>query len=313
MFFDSIIQNGGLLAALNAVEIGGAGLVLLGVGVAFAVVLNIAHGRLKVERDPVVEAIEAALPGANCGGCGFPGCSAYAEALAEDHKLLGKCGPGGDPLMKQLAAVLGIEAGATAPVRPVVHCAAHQADRMGGGRYAGIKGCSEAQTIAGAMGCPYGCLGFGDCVRACDFDAIDMVDGLARVDYHKCVGCGACVQACPRQIIELVPFTEEAMLTVACSSVDKAKEVRSYCKVGCVGCGLCAKLEPTTFQMRQNLAAIDYEQYGRWAASEKAIKKCPRAAMVLVGQGGVRLAREALEEAQATPGATISQQDAAPA
>jgi len=160
------------------------------------------------------------------------------------------------------------------------------------------------------MGCPYGCLGFGDCVGACEFDAIDVVDGLAKVDYKKCVGCGACVEVCPRQIIELVPFKEESMLIVACSSMDKAKEVRSYCKVGCVGCGLCAKLEPTLFQMRQNLAAIDYEQYGRWVASEKAVEKCPRAAMMLVGEAGVQLASEALEAAQAAVGAKGSQSEA---
>jgi RnfABCDGE-type electron transport complex B subunit len=259
------------------------GLTLLGVGIVFVVILNIANARLKVEQDPTVEAILNVLPGANCGGCALAGCSAYAEAVARDHGLLGKCGPGGEATVKEIAAILGIEAAASAPERAVVHCSAKETDKINTTRYHGVHTCGEAQMIVGVMGCPYGCLGNGDCERVCEFDAIHVIDGLAVVDYEKCVGCGACVKACPRQLIELLPMQEDPLLVIACSTRDKAKEVRSYCKVGCVGCSLCVKQAPNMFQMQQNLAVIDYEKYGPQEERDKAQGKCPRALMVYVG------------------------------
>jgi len=272
-----------ILAEINLFSVGLAGITLLAVGLVFVLILTLAHAKLKVERDPAVEAIEAVLPGANCGGCGLAGCSAYADAVVKDHGLMGKCGPGGESLVREMAAILGIEAAASAPVRAVVHCSAKNHDRINTTDYHGCKTCGETQMIAGAMGCPYGCFGYGDCHKACEFDAIRIIDGLAVVNYDNCVGCGACVQACPRQLIELLPLREDPMLVIACATRDKAKDVRSYCKVGCVGCGLCAKLVPNMFQMKQNLAVIDYEKYGRQEDREKALEKCPRAMMVYVG------------------------------
>lgn len=273
-----------VLADIELLTVVSAGVTLLGVGLIFVIILTIAHAKLKVEQDPTVEAILNVLPGANCGGCGLAGCGAYAEAVVKDHGLMGKCGPGGDALVKEIAAILGIEAAASAPVRAVVHCSAKSSDKVNYARYTGIQSCGEAQMVAGAMGCPYGCLGYGDCEAVCEFDAIQVIDGLTTVDYDKCVGCGACVKACPRQLIELLPFKEDPMLVISCSSMDKAKEVRGYCKVGCVGCGLCAKMAPNAFQMEQNLAVIDYENYGRWEDCDKAIEKCPRAIMTFVGK-----------------------------
>jgi len=276
-----------------------AGLALLGVGLLLVTMLNIAYAKLRVEADPVVEALLAALPGANCGGCGLAGCSAYAEAVAKDHGLLGRCAPGGSGVVQRMGTILGISAAAAAPRRAVVHCAAHAGDKTNAARYEGVPRCAEGQMIAGVMGCSYGCLGFGDCVSACPFEAIHMIDGLATVEYRKCVGCGACVKSCPRDLIELLPFQEDPMLVIACSTMDRAKEVRSYCQVGCVGCGLCAKLVPTVFQMKQNLAAIDYEHYGRWAEAAAGIAKCPRAVMVFVGREGVRRAGGGVEAGRA--------------
>ena len=273
-----------ILAGIEPLTVVSAGVTLLGVGLIFVIILTIANAKLKVEQDPTVEAILNVLPGANCGGCGLAGCSAYAEAVVKDHGLMGKCGPGGDALVKEIAAILGIEAAASAPVRAVVHCSARSSDKINYARYEGVQSCGEAQMVAGAIGCPYGCLGYGDCEAVCEFDAIHVIDGLTTVDYEKCVGCGACVKACPRQLIELLPFSEDPMLVISCSSLDKAKEVRSYCKVGCVGCGLCAKMAPNVFQMKQNLAVIDYENYGRWTDCDKAIEKCPRAIMTFVGK-----------------------------
>ena len=279
--------------------VGLAGMVLLVVGFVFVLVLTIANARLKVEQDPMVEAILNILPGANCGGCGLAGCSAYAEALVKDHGLMGKCGPGGEDTVHEIAAVLGIEAAAAAPVRAVVHCVAKTGDKINNTTYWGINSCAEAQMVAGVQGCPYGCLGLRDCERVCEFDAIAMIDGLAVVDYHECVGCGACEKACPRQLIELLPIKEDPMLVIACASRDKAKEVRGYCKVGCVGCGLCAKLAPTMFQMQQNLGVIDYDRYDvNDEAFDKTLQKCSRAMMVYVGVNALQ--QEAAVETVAT-------------
>lgn len=279
----SVISNMGMLAQIEITSIGMAGVTLLVVGFVFVVVLAIADAKLKVKQDPMVEAILNVLPGANCGGCGLAGCGAYAEAVVTDHGLMGKCGPGGESLVHKIAAILGIEASAAASVRAVVRCSAKTADKINSTRYDGLGSCGEMQVVAGAMGCPYGCLGGGDCQEACEFDAIHIVDGLTVVDYEKCVGCGACVKVCPRQLIELLPMKEDPMLVIACASRDKAKDVRSYCKVGCVGCGLCVKIAPDMFRMEQDLAVIDYEKYAGPEDRDKAQKKCPRNMMVYVG------------------------------
>lgn len=272
------------LLAMAWITVLWAGLAMVGVGLFLVTILNIAYTKLRVDADPTVEAIQAILPGVNCGGCGLAGCGAYAEAVAKDHGLMGRCCPGGAALVHQIAAILGIEAAASAPIRAIVHCGARREDKTNHTRYLGPSSCTEAQLIGGVQGCPYGCLGLGECERACPFDAIHVIDGVAKVNYAKCVGCGACVKVCPRELIELVPLKENPTLIIACSSLDPAKEVKSYCQVGCVGCGICAKLAPTVFQMRQNLAVIDYSKYNpRGEGFDKAREKCPRAAMVWVG------------------------------
>ena len=288
-----------MLVILGQLDIGSVGLagVLLGVlGLGFVVVLTIANAKLKVERDSAVEAIEAVLPGANCGGCGLAGCSAYAEAVVKDHGLMGRCGPGGEGLVREIGAILGIEALALAPVRPIVHCSAHTGDKIALSRYYGSVSCGEAQTVAGAMGCSYGCFGGGDCGTVCEFDAMHMVDGLATVDYKKCVGCGACVKACPRQLIEMVTLKEDPLLVVACASKDKGKDVRGYCKVGCIGCGLCAKMAPDVFGVAESLAVIDYEAYASGEDVDKAVGKCPRAMLVYVGTKAAERAEQKEQE-----------------
>lgn len=288
-----------MLAALNWASVAVAGMMVLGIAFCFVVILSVAYARLKVEQDPKVEAVLNALPGANCGGCGLAGCGAYAEGVVADHALLGKCGPGGEELVHALAAILGIEASTAAPVRPVVHCSAHTADMINGTSYHGINSCAEAHMVAGVIGCSYGCMGLGDCQDACDFDAINIVDGLATVDYSKCVGCGACVKACPRNIIEMVSLIADPLLVVGCSSKDSAKDVRGYCKVGCVGCTLCVKQAPGVFKMQDGIAAIDYENYGSDEDRAKAVEKCPRALLVYVGQNAAKPAPT--EKPQETP------------
>jgi RnfABCDGE-type electron transport complex B subunit len=278
----NLIDN--MFAVSTISSVGIAGVTMLAMGFLFAVILTIAYAKLKVEQDPTVEAVLKVLPGANCGGCGCAGCSAYAEAVVANHGLMGKCGPGGEALVREIAAILGIEVAASAPVRAVVHCSAKTGDRINKNVYNGIASCAEARIIAGVTGCSYGCMGYGDCVAACHFDAIKIIDGLATVDYAKCVGCGACVKACPRNMIELLTMKDDPMMVIACSSLDKAREVRGYCKVGCIGCGLCAKAVPEIFRVEQNLSVIDYDHYGSRQQCDKAKDKCPRDMMIYVGK-----------------------------
>ena len=250
-------------------------------------VLGWANNTFHVEVDPRVEKAEEILPGANCGGCGYVGCREYAEAVV-GGEAVNKCTVGGTGVAQELAGLLGVDVAQTWPYRAVVHCGARYADRLGIMPYRGEPTCSAANMISGVQGCTYGCLGFGDCVVACDFDAIHLVDGVAVVDYQRCTGCGACARVCPRHIITMVPFKAETMMVVSCSNKDTGKEVTAVCKVGCIGCGACARVNPL-LQIQDGLAGIDYEQYDPDSVDfTAALGKCPRESMVWVGKPSAR-------------------------
>ncbi len=259
----------------------GAALALLAVAMGF--ILGWANRTFHVEVDPKVEAIIEALPGVNCGGCGFVGCGEYAEAVARGDADVGLCAPGGAGCAQELAEIMGVEVTESFPYRAVVHCAAHFKNRLQRMPYDGEQTCAAANLVAGVQGCTYGCLGLGDCTRACDYDAIHVVDGLATVDYEKCIGCKACARTCPRNIITMVPFKAERMLVVACSNQDKGPDVQAVCEVGCIGCTACSRnAEP--MQMEGNLPMIDYDAYGDVADFALARQKCPRSSMLYVGK-----------------------------
>ena len=171
--------------------------------IAMAMVLGWANQAFAVYVDPRVEALIAALPGANCGGCGCVGCNEYAEAVAAGKLGPDRCPVGGASVAAKAAAIMGVEIEQSRPYRPIVHCRAHTGDRLKRVPYIGEQTCSGANVVAGVQGCTYGCLGLGDCVRACDFDAIHVIDGLATVDYQKCTGCGACARVCPRNALQV--------------------------------------------------------------------------------------------------------------
>ncbi|MHC4302817.1 MAG: RnfABCDGE type electron transport complex subunit B, partial [Planctomycetota bacterium] len=253
-----------------------AGLTMLGLGTGFAIVLLIASIKLKVEVDPKVEQIHEALPNLDCGACGFAGCASYAKAVLDNPELIGNCAPGGTETSEKIAGVLSLQVSDSGPAkRPIVHCRAHTADRTYYAEYQGIPRCTAVNALPNVQACKFGCLGFGDCTRACKFDALHVVDGLATVDYKKCTGCTACSKACPRNIIEMVPFAHENMMTVACRSRESGKVTRSMCKVGCIGCGICAK-QSDIFSVEDNLARLDHVKYQPDEKTDRASRRKPR-------------------------------------
>lgn len=264
-----------------------AALVMLALAIVMTWILGWANRAFAVEVDPRIDQVNEALPGANCGGCGYVGCGEYAEAVVLNDESITLCPVGGEACAQQIAAILGVEVEESYPYRPAVHCAACESEKLGKHEYRGEQRCSTANLVNGIMGCTYGCLGFGDCVTSCRFDAMKIVNGKVEIDYDKCVGCGACEKACPRHIISMVPFKTSEMYVVACSNGDFGKDVKAVCKVGCMGCKACTRVSDGLFQMKGNMAHIDYDKYEPGEVSETmnvVLDKCPMKAIVKLGK-----------------------------
>ncbi len=244
------------------------------VGLFFGLGLAVASKKLSVYVDPRIGEIQDALPNANCGACGYPGCSAFAKAVAEGKAEPTACIPGGANTASRIADILGIEAGQSEPVMAVVHCKGGKAEAKERSTYNGIQDCNAAVlTGNGSKVCSSGCLGLGTCVRACPFDALIINDnGVAEVLPDKCTGCGKCVQACPRSIISLIPRLHKIYL--ACANHDRGAKVKKYCTVGCTACTLCVKATPSgAIQMQNNLPEMDYTTSENFIP---AANKCPQ-------------------------------------
>jgi RnfABCDGE-type electron transport complex B subunit len=278
--------------------------VMFGLVLFFATVLGIAKEKLRVYEDPRIAEVNEVLPAANCGGCGFAGCADFAKAVVEERAACTGCPVGGSKTAAKVAAILGVEVVKTYPYRPVIHCAAATRDKLGVVPYEGVESCVEANVVGVTQACTYGCLGYGDCSRACDYDALDMVDGKPVVNYEKCTGCGACVRACPRDLIEQIPFRLESMLVVACANKEPGKCVKQVCKVGCMGCSLCQRLHAEMFQVKDNLSYLNYDAYTGEPDEklDKVLQKCPAKALVYFGKPKPQYAVQLeAEEAAAAP------------
>lgn len=242
-------------------------------GILIGVFLGVASEKFKVEVDEKEILVREELPGNNCGGCGYAGCDALAKAIAAGEAEVGACPVGGAPVAEKIGAIMGVAGGASDKKVAFVKCKGTCDKAKVQYNYYGIDDCKKAAVVPGSGGkaCASGCMGYGSCAKACAFDAIHVVDGVAVVDKEKCVACGKCVAACPKALIELVPYKAEHL--VQCSSHEKGKDVKAVCGSGCIGCTLCTKqCEADAIHMENNLAVIDYSKCTNCG---KCAEKCP--------------------------------------
>lgn len=245
-----------------------------GLGVVFGAGLGIAGEVFKVEEDPKVVEVLEALPGANCGGCGFPGCSGLATAIAAGEAPVNGCPVGGAAVAAKIGEIMGVAAGSADPIAAFVKCNGTCEKAKDKYEYFGIDDCNMAVQLAGggSKSCSYGCIGLGSCKKACAFGAIEIIDGIAVIDKEKCVSCGKCVSTCPKHIIEMLPA--KSKVKVACSNKDVGKNVMPVCTVGCIACKICEKNCPfDAIHVVDNIAVIDYTKCKNCGI---CANKCPK-------------------------------------
>ncbi len=258
------------------------------IGLVAAVVLYVCSKKFAVKEDPRVSQVAEVLPQANCGGCGFPGCAGFADAIvkgADNGSIDGFfCPVGGQEVMGKVADLLGMAVANTEPMVAVVRCNGTCANRPKIAEYSGLRTCTAMHACgAGETACGFGCLGCGDCVAACQFGAIYINEetGIPEVDEDKCTSCGACVKACPRHIIELRKKGPKGRrVYVSCVNKDKGPVAMKACKVACIGCGKCEKECPFgAITIENNLSYIDPDKCRLCCKCEKV---CPTHAIVAV-------------------------------
>ncbi len=244
------------------------------IGTSAAVILYFVAEKFKVKEDPRIDEVEEALPSANCGACGFAGCRAFAEAAVKAGDLGDLyCPVGGNETMSRVAEILGLEAVKKDQRTAFIRCNGTCEHRPKTSHFDGATTCAiEASVYSGETDCQWGCLGYGDCYDACDFDAIELRpdQGVPLILDDKCVACGACVDACPKDLIELRKrFPKDRKVVVACRNQDKGGVARKACSVACIGCGKCEKeCKFDAITIENNLATIDSDKC-------KLCRKCP--------------------------------------
>ena len=252
---------------LAAVIVGGTGLFI-------GIFLGLADKQFAVEVDEKEEQILGVLPGNNCGGCGYPGCSGLAAAISKGEAPVNACPVGGAPVAAKVGAIMGVDAGEQIREVAFVKCAGTCEVAKQTYNDNGVHDCVMINMMqnGGPKACTFGGLGEGSCVQACPFDAIHIVDGVAVVDKDACKACGKCIAVCPRHLIELVPYEQKHL--VQCSSRDKGKDVMSVCSVGCIGCKMCEKVcEFDAVKVVDNIAHIDPSKCTNCG---KCAEKCPK-------------------------------------
>lgn len=255
-----------------------AAVIVAAVGIFIGLFLGVAGMKFKVEVDEKEEAVLAALPGNNCGGCGYAGCSGLAAAIAKGEAPVNACPVGGEKVGQEIAKIMGVESEGSKRMVAFVHCQGDCEKANTDYEYVGVQDCRMLSFVpsGGPKSCDHGCLGFGTCAQVCPFDAIHVVNGIAVVDKEKCKACGKCMSVCPKKLINLIPY--DAKQVVACKNTEKGPVAMKACQVACIGCGICAKNCPAEAVKVENfLAEIDQEKCtGCGACAEK----CPKKAIV---------------------------------
>lgn len=253
-----------------------------GLGMLFSIGLSIADKKLYVEEDPRIEQVMEELPGANCGGCGLPGCAKFAEEVIKGTVEIGGCPVNSEEGTAAIAEIMGVEVTTSERMIARLFCQGGEYETAKKGVYSGVKTCIGATFAGGGEKlCSYGCIGYGDCVVSCTFDAMYMNDnGLPVIIDDNCTGCGNCVIACPLDLIELHP--ESHKLFVLCKNEDPPKEARKTCLRACVGCGICVRLAGEgNMEMKNGLAIVNYDGYGK--DTTLPTEKCPTDCLVIMG------------------------------
>ena len=253
--------------------------IVAGIGLLAGIILSIASVVMAVPVDEKAEAIEELLPGANCGACGYSGCSGYAAAISKGEASLGRCAPGGRETAAKIAEIMAGGEVAMEYNVAVVECLGSNDNTTDKMIYDGIESCVAAMQLSGGKtSCSFACLGFGDCAKACTRDAIEICNGVAHINYDLCSGCGQCEKACPRKIIDIVPKRKHVILR--CSNCDKGAVTNKLCKAGCIGCGKCMKaceygaIKVVNFKAEVSLAFC--------VGCGKCVEACPKGCLMMM-------------------------------
>ena len=246
-------------------------------GLIFGGILAYASQKFAIKIDQRISEISDILPGANCGGCGFPGCDSFADAVVNKRAPISGCPVGGTEITEKISRIMGVET--EKKIREVAHiiCSGDELKCKNRFEYSGIQDCRAATMIAGgAKGCKYGCLGLGTCLQVCAFNAIEITDDkIAKIIPERCTACGKCIKACPKQVISLVPYEQNVI--VDCNNTEKGKDVRSKCSIGCIACQMCVKACPfDAMEFSNNLAKINYDKCTNCMI---CAEKCPTGAI----------------------------------
>ena len=243
-------------------------------GLLIGLFLGFASEIFKVYVDDRIVKVRDVLPGNNCGGCGYPGCDGCAVAIVKGEAKPNACPVGGEKIADEISKIIGVEIESGVKQVAYVHCNGTCVNSEKTYNYIGEKDCRIASIIPnkGEKSCKYACMGYGTCVNACRFDAIHIIDGVAKVDKEKCVGCKACIKACPMNLISLVHYDKNHH--IACNNKDKGPNVMKVCKVSCIACGICEKNCPTkAISILDNIPIIDYSKCSNCGT---CAEKCPR-------------------------------------